>query len=135
MQKNLIVTPIKIHFAVIWIVWNPPPRNVLMVNFSHQIEANLIRKWKETGSLKPRKVLEGFKSLQYPSKKIADEIKQYSAIDMHPASVWCILIKFGHQFKMKHKNASNSCNEGENISIGTSSSKLVHLRLEKCLMD
>ena len=36
---------------------------------------------------------------------------------------------------MKPKNHSNNCNEEENIAMSTSSSKSVHWRQEKCLID
>ena len=77
---------------------------------------NLIKKWKNTGYITSKKVLEDLKSLQnhrsvsffeiskttyLTSKELANEIKQYFDIDIHLASVRRILIDFGHRSKMK----------------------------------
>ena len=65
---------------------------------------------------------------------MVNEIKLYFNIDIPPISLQRILIKFGYRSKMKPKSASNSCNQEEKLGKGTSSSKLVHWRLEKVLL-
>ena len=88
-----------------------PKEIVLMVKISRWTVVALIKKWKDTGSITPKKFIND----PYPSsksqkdtrdltsKESSNEIRQYFDINIHPASVRRILIKFDNQLYLQFR--------------------------------